>query len=355
MAEETQYGNWLSSRLEPHSRTALQQAGIYVLASAPPPPSKDSLNHLDDGDDYDDCGIVTPMVQKTQMTPFTVEEKRNMENQKAPSISEPVQQKDHRRLYILILFFLVAISFLMCTGVLSLVLIKYSALSEELQALNLNFSEMLKRDSALSEELQALNLNFSEMLKRDSALSEELQALNLNFSEMLKRVKKDLNHVKETQKISERTVSNTFSQFEDITASICRSSSINNSCPTKWKMWGGNCYYFSMAKKSWTEALWYCINNRAHLLSIWSDAEEDFLINNLDNSSIYWLGVTDLEMEGKWRWREGGQTASTSFWDIGQPQRSEDKNCGVIHPNGTWASAMCSLPYHWICKQKLIC
>ncbi|XP_042308323.1 CD209 antigen-like protein C [Sceloporus undulatus] len=193
----------------------------------------------------------------------------------------------------------------------------------------------------------------SLVLIKFSSVSEELQALNLNYSEMLMRVWQDLDNIQEAQKIMERTVSNNFSELQDITASICGEgkSLVSRSCPTIWKMEGRNCYYFSAEKKNWTNALWHCINKKANLVSVWSDEEQEFLRDNLNNVT-HWLGMTDIEREGKWKWKEGNLLVSTTFWDKGEPQMSHEKNCGIIQPNGTWASAVCSFHHHWICKKK---
>ncbi|XP_061472653.1 CD209 antigen-like protein E isoform X2 [Rhineura floridana] len=325
--------------------------GVYVLAqpSAPPlPPKPDTPSSFED-DDYDDAGVVTAMVSESQTTPSAPNEKRNMDNQKAlhprcgpwyssinalpsdhvtnssncvPPDSDSPQKKSTRRFHVVVLYVLVTICCVMWAGLLFVILVKYSGISEELQA-----------------------------------LSEELQTLNFNQSEKLMRMRKDLDYVYTTQRILERTASNNFSELQDITTSICSSgkSSISHSCPTNWKTEGHNCYYISTEKKNWTDALWYCIIHRAHLVSIWSDKEQGFLRDNIDNTMTYWLGVVHIESEGKWRWREGDLIVSTAFWDVGEPQTDDEKNCGIMHPNGTWASAVCSLPYQWICKKKLIC
>ncbi|KAH0629638.1 hypothetical protein JD844_011864 [Phrynosoma platyrhinos] len=114
-------------------------------------------------------------------------------------------------------------------------------------------------------------------------------------------------------------------------ASICGGgkSLVSHSCPTKWEMQGRYCYYFSSEKKNWTDALWHCINKKANLASVWSDEEQVSLFASAMMGEV--------------------------FWDKGEPQMSHEKNCGIIQPNGTWASAMCSLHHHWICKKKLIC
>ncbi|XP_053232351.1 C-type lectin domain family 12 member B-like isoform X2 [Podarcis raffonei] len=271
----------------------------------------DSPNSFDDDDDYDDGGVVTAMTPASQTTPLA--DRRGMDAKKAPANAESPQRKDSRRIHVFILYVLVAICFVMLSALLVLVLVKYSGLSEE------------------------------------------IQALHLNKSEMLLRVKKDLDDVQAAQKIMERTISNNFSELQDVTEFICSSRNYSHPCPKDWKTKEKNCYYISEETKNWTDALWQCIYNRAYLVSIWSDDEQGFLRDNIHSASTYWLGAAYNEKEGKWRWKEGHLLISTAFWDIGQPQMGAEKECGVMHPNGTWASAVCSLPYRWICKRRLFC
>ncbi|XP_062830016.1 CD209 antigen-like protein A isoform X3 [Anolis carolinensis] len=309
MAQEEQYGNWLPFPQLPSTRTELHQSETYVLAgpSIPPLPLKTNLPiSLHEDDDYDDGGFVTPKVPESKAMLSAAEKREDTENQNVVSTAESTHQ---RKLHIFILYVAVAICFALCAGLLSLVLIKHSAMSEE------------------------------------------LQALKLNYSEMLVGVWKSLDYIR---KIMGKDIS--ISEFQNITASICGwgRSLVPNSCPTKWAMKEKNCYYFSTEKKNWTDALWHCVNQESDLVSIWSDEEQSFLKDNL-NALTHWLGMTDIETDGKWRWKEGNLHVSTAFWDKGEPERSQEKNCGIIQPNGRWSSAVCSLYHHWICKKKLIC
>ncbi|XP_044309952.1 CD209 antigen-like protein E isoform X2 [Varanus komodoensis] len=290
----------------------------YMFATAPAlPPRPASLNKLDD--DYDDGGMVIPMAQASQwkkeetLKTLPVEESRDTDNQKAPSFSAPAQAKIHSSLCIIILFVLVIISLAMSVGVLSWFLMK------------------------------------------NVTPSEELQGLHLNNSEMLARVKEDLDDLKAAQSMHERTIKDRFSELQDMTVSLCEKSNVSSPCPTKWTAEGKMCYFFSKQKYNWNDAFSYCTSRRAHLVSIWSDEEAAFLIANLDKSAKYWLGLTYLAKEKKWQWKDDDQSLSISFWNKGEPQKGGNKNCAIMHPNGTWASAMCSLPYHWICKKRLIC
>ncbi|XP_020656069.3 hepatic lectin isoform X2 [Pogona vitticeps] len=293
MAMEAQYGNWLSDPETQSSSTELQPKGIYVCAGAPPFPLKTkelySPNSLENENDYDDASFVTPRVPQSQRESServisAVKEAGVMKSKEDPSVSKSTERKDQRSLHVIILYVLVAVCFVMWAGLLSLFLLKYTAISEELHTLKTNYSEKLIR------------------------------------------------------------------------ASLCDNgnSSVFTSCPRGWEKEEENCYYFSKEKKNWTDAQWDCINRQSHLVSIWTDQEQGFVKDRLNNE-IHWLGMTDLEEEGKWRWAEGDLLVSTAFWKIREPKKGAGKNCGIMHPHGTWGSDVCSLPYRWICKNKLIC
>uniref|UniRef100_A0A8C6DF00 C-type lectin domain family 4 member F n=1 Tax=Moschus moschiferus TaxID=68415 RepID=A0A8C6DF00_MOSMO len=71
-----------------------------------------------------------------------------------------------------------------------------------------------------------------------------------------------------------------------------------------WKSYSGNLYYFSSAKKTWQEAEQFCVSHGAHLASVTSEEEQAFL-TQFTGSVYYWIGLTDRDMEGRWRWTDG--------------------------------------------------
>ncbi|XP_015673802.1 CD209 antigen-like protein C [Protobothrops mucrosquamatus] len=155
--------------------------------------------------------------------------------------------------------------------------------------------------------------------------------------------------------MAEKYTSNRFTETEDILESICsqRNITIAHSCPNSWKHQKKYCYYFSTEKTNWTNALQNCIIYNAYLVSISSDEEQGFLKNNPNRVDNYWLGMSDLE--GQWKWKDSDMLVGTSFWDQGEPSKDVNKNCGIMLSNGTWASAVCSVHNRWICKKRLIC
>lgn len=237
-----------------------------------------------------------------------------MEMQKAFSSSQVAQVKDNRRMHVFLLYGMMVICFVMLAVFIFLFLVKYSEISQE------------------------------------------LKELHLNNSEMTMSVLKDLDDIRAKQEIIQKSLRNDFSELQGITASICKHVSVRfSSCPSKWKAKENACYYFSSGTKSWSESLLYCIGQSAHLVSVESDEEQEFLRNTISTKGTHWLGTTDKEQDGKWRWSADGSLVSISVWDIGEPKKGYNKDCGIMYPNGSWAADACSLPYHWICKKHLIC
>lgn len=75
---------------------------------------------------------------------------------------------------------------------------------------------------------------------------------------------------------------------------------------------------------SWHQAVAYCESLGGHLATITSQAEKDFVYNNLASVSPQWcwLGATDEVNEGVWQWVTGEP------WVYSAWQRGEPNNCG---------------------------
>ena len=81
-------------------------------------------------------------------------------------------------------------------------------------------------------------------------------------------------------------------------------------------------YIFVPQQKKWKDAEMVAKEMGGHLVSITSQAEQEFIvgfIRNQPNASFAsWLGLTDDEKEGEWKWITGEELQYTS-WIPGQP------------------------------------
>uniref|UniRef100_A0A8C6ZDX8 C-type lectin domain-containing protein n=1 Tax=Nothoprocta perdicaria TaxID=30464 RepID=A0A8C6ZDX8_NOTPE len=123
-----------------------------------------------------------------------------------------------------------------------------------------------------------------------------------------------------------------------------------------WKYHDGKIYYFSSDRKPWKDAEDFCVSKKSHLVSVTSAAEQVGAAEG-----FYWIGLTDIEQEGVWRWVDGTKyRQDTSFWAPGQPDNTDygpsgREECAQIHPvgRGLWNDHNCNVSFPWICKRRL--
>ncbi|XP_053494296.1 asialoglycoprotein receptor 2 isoform X2 [Ictalurus furcatus] len=71
-------------------------------------------------------------------------------------------------------------------------------------------------------------------------------------------------------------------------------------CEEGWKSLGLKCYYFSTEKLNWIRSRDYCVGKGSHLVIITSQTEQNFVSSQIGET--HWIGLNDLETEGKWMW-----------------------------------------------------
>ncbi|XP_072776233.1 asialoglycoprotein receptor 1 [Taeniopygia guttata] len=136
---------------------------------------------------------------------------------------------------------------------------------------------------------------------------------------------------------------------------LCRALGSSRRCGPGWRSHAGSCYSFSGLALSWGRARAACEDLGAQLAVVSDEAEQLFLVQNSNRSSSYWLGVTDAEQEGKWRW-VNGEEPQIGFWDVWlQEEQQELKDCGALGPKGRWVSAACAEPLRWVCERPGHC
>ena len=87
--------------------------------------------------------------------------------------------------------------------------------------------------------------------------------------------------------------------------------------------------------------------------------ENDFL-NSMETEAFF-LGTTDLAVEGRWVWDSDGSVLTWTFWKTAEPDAGTKQNCAIMLRNNNaqyeeqWASEWCYLekrPKAVVCERK---
>ena len=115
-------------------------------------------------------------------------------------------------------------------------------------------------------------------------------------------------------------------------------------------------------KKTWHDAELYCNKEDGHLASVTNKRMHDYIWSKkklLDKSTEFWIGGTDEEKEGKWRWTDGSPWSFT-FWGatpIQQPDNSGNEDCLQINNKPLsafgWNDWKCSKKVKFVCSRPV--
>ncbi|XP_073339851.1 uncharacterized protein [Pagrus major] len=142
-------------------------------------------------------------------------------------------------------------------------------------------------------------------------------------------------------------------------------------CRPGWIVLKSSCYYFSSrdvsnSKKNWLDSRADCIKQGGDLLVINNLEEQQFMNDNLPKLSFsiwwqngYWIGLTDVVMQGTWVWVNNKTEVETMYWRTGQPNPtgSQSGNCAAFYYYAdnvkTWYNGNChDHQFNWICEME---
>uniref|UniRef100_A0A8C4EQW8 C-type lectin domain-containing protein n=1 Tax=Dicentrarchus labrax TaxID=13489 RepID=A0A8C4EQW8_DICLA len=127
-------------------------------------------------------------------------------------------------------------------------------------------------------------------------------------------------------------------------------------CPEGWKMFNYICYLLSTESGTWDKAREDCRNRGADLVVIDSEEEEMFLFGLAKKQT--WIGLTDREEEGTWKWIDG-TPLTLKYWAPNQPDNGGgdskwgEEDCAQIRDddNTHWNDLSCEAPLQWFCEK----
>ncbi|XP_034044136.1 CD209 antigen-like protein E [Thalassophryne amazonica] len=128
------------------------------------------------------------------------------------------------------------------------------------------------------------------------------------------------------------------------------------SCPASWLLFQSSCYYISSERKTWDESRQACLQQGADLVIIDSKQEQGFLTGFASNA---WIGMTDRDEEGTWKWLDGSTVPTDSLlWAAGQPDNAfGGEDCGEIRSMSNFIGLndlSCRDKINWICEKAAL-
>ena len=112
----------------------------------------------------------------------------------------------------------------------------------------------------------------------------------------------------------------------------------------------GSKFRYHNTPLSWMEAEAVCISEGGHLASTLSASELEeaaFLVEE-NGKTLAWVGATDKEVEGQWKWVDGEAWLLTS-WYGNWRNGGKKQNCGFIRSTRDLDDISCGQKKHFIC------
>ena len=129
-------------------------------------------------------------------------------------------------------------------------------------------------------------------------------------------------------------------------------------CEQEWEENGDHCYYWSKDTKTWVEAEQFCKGEGGHLASVTSKAINDYIAAGLKQKDHFlWIGGSDKESEGIWKWSDGSAWEFANWGTIGgvqQPSNHSGHDClEYQRSDRTWNDLSCHNKRKYLCSKKL--
>ncbi|XP_054477655.1 perlucin-like protein [Anoplopoma fimbria] len=154
-------------------------------------------------------------------------------------------------------------------------------------------------------------------------------------------------------------------QFSNL-ATNCSAPVINcTECPDGWLRVGDQCFLLSTDRDDYFKSANKCTEIGGHLAILTTKEQHEAMEQEGKRIGgiyiYYWIGLSDIENEGDWKWVDNSKL-KTPFWDVlnSEPGNTlsgglEGEDCAVVNSNTqTWSDVPCSFTYPRICQMDAL-
>ncbi|XP_036967264.1 C-type lectin domain family 4 member M-like [Acanthopagrus latus] len=225
--------------------------------------------------------------------------------------------------------------------------IRINNLNEERDQLQTSYNNLTKERDQLQTSYNNLTKERDQLQTSYNNLTKERDQLQTSYNNLTKerdQLQTSYNNLTEEQEQLQN-------RFDDMREDLRR---VLQSCG--WRYFNGSFYYFSSEIKSWQNSSDDCKKRGADLVIINSQEEQNFTTMF---QKIMWIGLTDSEMEGTWKWVDGTPLPKSDFryWADDEPSNeNSNEDCAELKfylPEKSWNDIPCSRELPWICEKTI--
>ncbi|XP_052761863.1 perlucin-like protein [Mya arenaria] len=118
-------------------------------------------------------------------------------------------------------------------------------------------------------------------------------------------------------------------------------------CEEGWHSYKNSSYFYSTEDLTWYDARDSSLEMGATLAVITDEAEDDFVGDLIGGSYYTWLGATDEDLEGSWRWVTGAELKFSPWFNV---LDDNTRNCLIRRSVFGWIHATCDFTTSYLCE-----